>query len=186
MPQDVVDLIMADHREVERLFDKMREDPESRPMLLPTVTTLLIAHSRAEESEVYPAARDEAGETDEVAHSQEEHAAAEELLVKLKQMDVNSADFDSTLDELIEAILHHVEEEEESVLPGLRTSLSSERLQELGDAFVEARAEHMGDQPGEATKEELLIAAENAGVEGAETMSRDQLQEAIKPDDSDS
>ncbi|MDQ3480671.1 MAG: hemerythrin domain-containing protein, partial [Actinomycetota bacterium] len=101
MPQDVVDLIMADHREVERLFDKMRADPESRPMLLPTVTTLLIAHSRAEESEVYPAARDEAGETDEVAHSQEEHAAAEELLVKLKQMDVNSADFDSTLDELI-------------------------------------------------------------------------------------
>ena len=68
MPQDVVDLILADHREVERLFDKMREDPESRPMLLPTVTTLLIAHSRAEESEVYPVARDEAGETDEVAH----------------------------------------------------------------------------------------------------------------------
>ncbi|MBA2446259.1 MAG: hemerythrin domain-containing protein [Nocardioidaceae bacterium] len=186
MAPDVVDLIMADHREVERLFDKMREDPESRPMLLPTVTTLLIAHSRAEEAEVYPAARNEAGEADEVAHSQEEHAEAEELLVKLKQMDVSSADFDSTLDELIEAILHHVEEEEESVLPGLRTSLSPERLKELGEAFVEARAEHMGEQPGEATREELLIAARNAQVEGASSMSRDELQEAIKPDDSDS
>ncbi|MEJ7706581.1 MAG: hemerythrin domain-containing protein [Nocardioidaceae bacterium] len=186
MPQDVVDLIMADHREVERLFDKMREDPESRLLLLPTVSTLLIAHSRAEEAEVYPAARDEAGEHDEVAHSQEEHAEAEELLVKLKQMDFGSADFDSTLEELAEAVLHHVEEEEESVLPGLRTSLSPERLQELGDAFVEARAEHMGDQPGEATKEELFIAAQNAQVEGAGSMSRDELQEAIKPDDSDS
>lgn len=185
MPQDVVDLIMADHREVERLFDKMREDPESRPMLLPTVSTLLIAHSRAEESEVYPAARDEAGETDEVAHSQEEHAAAEELMIKLQKMEFSSPDFDSTLEELAEAVLHHVEEEEESVLPGVRTSLSPARLAELGVAFVEARAEHMGDQPGEATKEELLIAAQNAQVEGASSMSRDQLQEAIKPDDSE-
>ncbi len=183
MPQDVVDLIMADHREVERIFDAMREDPDSRPLLLPTVTTLLIAHSRAEEAEVYPAARNEAGEADEVAHSQEEHAAAEELLVQLKNMSHTSTDFDSTLEDLIEAILHHVEEEEESVLPGLRTSLSPERLAELAEAFIEARADHMGDQPGEATKEELLIAARNAQVEGASSMSRNELQEAIKPDD---
>ncbi len=98
-------------------------------------------------------------------------------------MSHTSADFDSTLEDLIEAILHHVEEEEESVLPGLRTSLSPERLAELAEAFIEARADHMGDQPGEATKEELLIAARNAQVEGASSMSRNELQEAIKPDD---
>ena len=48
--------------------------------MLPVVTALLVAHSRAEEAEVYPAARDEAGEADEVEHSQAEHVEAEEIL----------------------------------------------------------------------------------------------------------
>lgn len=65
---DVVEMIMADHREVERLFDILKNQPDQRAMVLPTVAALLIAHSRAEETEVYPVARTEAGETEEVAH----------------------------------------------------------------------------------------------------------------------
>ena len=41
MPIDVVDLIMQDHREVERLFEELKENPEKRPNLLPVLTTLL-------------------------------------------------------------------------------------------------------------------------------------------------
>src|SRR4051794_18686068 len=114
---DVVDLIMQDHREVEQLFDRMKAEPDQRPMLVPVVSALLIAHSRAEEAEVYPVARDEAGIPDDVAHSQEEHAEAEQLLLRLKTLDHNSDDFHATLDELIDAVTHHVEEEESSVLP---------------------------------------------------------------------
>lgn len=179
MSRDVVDLIMDDHREVERLFDQMKQDPDKRPMLVPVVTALLVAHSRAEEAEVYPVARDEAGEAEEVAHSQEEHAQAEELLERLKDTDHNSSDFDSLLEELIEAVSHHVEEEESSVLPGMRDRLSDERRSELGEAFVIAREKHMGDMPGEATKDELLQQARNAGIEGASSMSRDQLKKAL-------
>jgi hemerythrin superfamily protein len=58
VPEDVVDLIMQDHREVECLFGLMQSQ---RPMLVPVVTSLLVAHSRAEEAEVYPVARGEAG-----------------------------------------------------------------------------------------------------------------------------
>jgi len=68
---DVVDMIMDDHREVEGLFDQLLREPEKRALVLPVVTALLIAHSRAEESEVYPAARDEAGEADDVEHFQQ-------------------------------------------------------------------------------------------------------------------
>ena len=67
---DVVDLIMADHREVERLFELLKQQPTTRGLNFPVLCALLIAHSRAEESEVYPVAKDEAGETEEVAHSQ--------------------------------------------------------------------------------------------------------------------
>lgn len=134
MERDVVDLIEQDHREVERLFDEMRSNPEQRPLLLPTLTTLLTAHSRAEEAEVYPVARDEAGESEEVAHSQEEHAQAEALLTRLADTDPQSSTFDEVLDELVQAVTHHVEEEETNVLPGMRERLDDRRLAELGGA----------------------------------------------------
>jgi len=182
MPDDVVDLIMADHRQVEELFDRMQREPDQRPMLVPVVSTLLIAHSRAEEAEVYPVARDEAGESDDVAHSQEEHAQAEEILERLKRLDHQSPEFDSTLEELIEAITHHVQEEESSVLPGMRKSLSTQRLTELGEAFIRSRADHMGDQPGEATKDEVLQQARNADISAAGSKTKEQLTAELRSD----
>jgi hemerythrin superfamily protein len=183
MPKDVVDLIMADHREVESLFERMKNDPSQRPMLVPVMSTLLIAHSRAEEAEVYPVARDEAGIAEDVAHSQQEHAEAESLLEQLKTLDHDSEKFHDVLDELIDAVTHHVEEEESSVLPGMRKNLSEERLAELGEAFVTARAEHMGERPGEATKEELMQQAENADVDGRSSMDKAELKSAVKDAD---
>ena len=71
VPADVVELIKNDHREVERLFDLLQKQPATRGLNFPILCALLIAHSRAEESEVYPVAKDEAGETEEVAHTRE-------------------------------------------------------------------------------------------------------------------
>jgi len=177
---DVVDLIMQDHREVERMFEELRTQPEKRPLLIPTLTTLLTAHARAEEAEVYPAAREEAGETDEVAHSQEEHAEAEQLLVRLAETDHRSPEFEDVLSELIESVTHHVEEEESTVLPGMRQRLDDARRAELGEAFAASRAQHLGDQPGEATKAELLQQAENVGLTGASSMSKAELERELK------
>jgi hypothetical protein len=109
---DVVDLIMTDHREVERLFEIMTKQPETRVLHFPVLSALLICHSRAEEAEVYPVAREEAGETDEVAHSQQEHAEAESLLEQMATMDPMSQEFEKALQDLITAVTHHVEEEE--------------------------------------------------------------------------
>ena len=180
MRDDVVDLIMQDHREVERLFDELKTHPEQRRLLIPTLTSLLTAHSRAEEAEVYPVARDEAGEAEEVAHSQEEHAQAEQLLARLAQTDPEASEFDEVLDDLVEAVTHHVEEEESTVLPGMRERLDDARRAELGRAFAASRAEHMGDQPGEATREELLLQARNAGLTGASSMSKEELARELK------
>lgn len=181
MSWDVVDLITQDHREVERLFDELRTHSEKRALLVPVLTSILIAHSRAEESEVYPVARQEADEADEVEHSQEEHAEAEQLLAHLATLDPGSGKFDDALREVIDAVTHHVEEEESNVLPGMRQRLDERRREELGRAFAAARAKHMGDRPGEASKQELLTQARNAGVSGAASMSKDELAAELRP-----
>ncbi|WP_158843597.1 hemerythrin domain-containing protein [Saccharothrix deserti] len=179
--RDVVDLIMQDHREVERLFDELKNNPEKRPLLVPVLTAMLTAHSRAEESEVYPVAKAEAGETEEIAHSQEEHVEAEQLLLRLTQADPTSPAFDEVLNKLVETVTHHVEEEESTVLPRMRERLDDRRREELGRAFAESRARHMGDRPGEETREELLTQARNAGLSGASAMSKARLEKELHP-----
>jgi hemerythrin superfamily protein len=178
---DVVDLILADHREMERLFDVLQKEPERRRLELPVLSTLLVAHSRAEEAAVYPAARNEAGETGEVAHSQEEHAEAEQLLERLRECDPSSSAFDAALRKLVDAVSHHIEEEESNVLPGLRDKLDRTRRDQLAEAFAASREEHLGERPGEPTREELLVQARNAGVDGASSMSKDELARALEP-----
>jgi hemerythrin superfamily protein len=165
---------------VERLFEELKQHPEKRPLLTPVLCALLTAHSRAEEAEVYPVAKQEAGEDDEIAHSQEEHAQAERLLAQLAKADPTSAHYGQVLDKVIEAVTHHVEEEEATVLPGMRAHLNDQRRAQLGQAFVASREKHLGERPGEATKEELLQQARNAGLTGVSGMSRDQLAKALQ------
>ena len=176
---DVVELIKNDHREVERLFDLLQRKPATRGLNFPVLCALLIAHSRAEESEVYPIAKDEAGETEEVAHSQGEHAEAEHMLEEMTAMDFESAEFETALDELIKAVNHHVEEEESRVLPGMQQRLSTERRAELAEAFVSARTEHLGDRPGQASRDDLEQAARNAGLSGTSGSSKKELKEEL-------
>lgn len=179
MARDVVDLIMDDHRRMEQLFEEMRTDPDKRAMLLPMVSSMLIAHSRAEESEVYPVAREEGGQEDDVEHGQEEHLHAEQLLEALQAIDPYDAAFVPALEEFVEAVLHHVDEEEESLLPGMREELSAERLGELAEAFLRSRSEHLGTPAGDLTRAELEIQADNLGLEGTGGMSKTELEAEV-------
>lgn len=179
MPQDVVDLILNDHREVERLFAQLKDEPATRATVVPVLTTLLTAHSRAEEAEVYPAAREEADAADVVEHSQEEHLLADQVLTRLAAADPTSSEFETVLDELVEAVTHHIEEEESTVLPRLRAGLHAARLTSLGEAFLASREEHLGEQPVDLRREEMVQQATNAGISGASRMSKDELEKAL-------
>ncbi|UDY24655.1 hemerythrin domain-containing protein [Nocardioides sp. Kera G14] len=178
MDTDVVDLIMKDHRELEQLFDELLNFPDKRANLLPVMTTLLTAHSRAEEAEVYPKAA-EAGGADDVEHSQEEHLLADELALKLTQMPPDSPDFPAALKALVDAVTHHVQEEEEKVLPGMRENMDSAVLSQLGEAFLSSRAEHLGEQPEDKTKEQMLIQADNADISGVSGQSKSELEKTL-------
>jgi hypothetical protein len=94
-------------------------------------------------------------------------------------MDFESAKFDKALDELIKAVSHHVEEEESRVLPGMQQRLSAERRAELAEAFISARTEHLGDRPGQASRDELLQAAANAGLSGTSNSSKKELKQDL-------
>lgn len=176
---DVVDLIMQDHRELQRMFEELQSDPSKRKALAPVMSTLLFAHSRAEESEVYPGARAAGGE-DDVEHSQEEHLVADQLAERLTGLDPESDEFGTVLEELVHAVTHHLEEEEESVLPHMRERMTADQLDDLGEKFLAARAEHLGDQPDDMTRAQLEQQADNIDLEGASSMRKDELKSELE------
>jgi hypothetical protein len=62
----------------------------------------------------------------------------------------------------------------------MREQLDQRRRDELGAAFAESRAEHLGEMPGEATKAELIQQAKNLGLGGAQAMEKDELRAELQ------
>lgn len=179
MNDNVVDLIKHDHRELERLFDVAKNQPDQRATIVPMMITLLTAHSRAEEAEVYTAAG-EAGITDDMQHSQKEHLEADQLAAALAETALDSPDFEERLTDLVEAVTHHIGEEEETVLPGLAENLTADRLGELGQAFATSRTQHLGERPADITKDDLEQQAANLDLSGASGKSKAELSSELE------
>ncbi|MFF8657195.1 hemerythrin domain-containing protein [Streptomyces huasconensis] len=143
--KDVVELILDDHRRMEDLFREMRSVEGDRAGALREFADLLIAHALAEEAEVYPALKRYRDiENDEVEHGVEEHEEGNEALLALLEVDeVGSDDWDEKLEKLVEAVTHHADEEERTILNGARENVAMERREELGEAFAKERAKQL-------------------------------------------
>ncbi|MEU0383128.1 hemerythrin domain-containing protein [Streptomyces chartreusis] len=139
--QDVVELILQDHRRMEDLFRRMRSVEADRAGALRELADLLIAHAQAEEAEVYPALKRYKNiDDEEVEHGEHEHDEGNEALLELLEVEeVGSEEWDSKLEELVEAVTHHADEEERTILNGARENVAMERREELGRAFAQER-----------------------------------------------
>ncbi|GAA2203805.1 hemerythrin domain-containing protein [Nonomuraea monospora] len=174
MATDVITLITQDHRVVEGIFDKLKKGQGDQRALVHELHALLIAHARAEEDRVYPGI--------DAHHSVEEHKEAEVLLDSLVRAQPGTAEFAKALDDLIESINHHVEEEETKLLPSLKKSADAKELERLGKAFQQRRAEELAalGSPTEPTKAELYEQAQQAGISGRSQMDKEELAQAIQ------
>ena len=131
---DAVTAITTDHRLLEHLSQRVREEEGDRLLLLTEIRARLNAHSTAEEEHVYPALLDD---DEAVYHGQHEHREAEEKLAEAERL-VGTEDFAAIFQEFVDAVREHVEEERE-ILPVLQGAVSGDRLEDLGRAFEKRR-----------------------------------------------
>ncbi len=142
---DAIELLMGDHREVEQLFEMMNKarqsgDVDQQRYVAEHVVEDLSVHAVIEEGILYPAMRDALPDGDQlVEEALQEHQEAKELLTRIDGKDPQSDDARNAFDELVAAIRHHVEEEENELLPRLREALGQERLQQMGEQLEVAR-----------------------------------------------
>ncbi|MDQ1730555.1 MAG: hypothetical protein QOK10_714 [Pseudonocardiales bacterium] len=137
--QDVIDILIKDHREVERMFLELEtlrglSDDATRARrkdLVDQATIELVRHSVAEEAEVYPRVKERVSEQ-EAEHAKQEHAEAEQTMKRLESLQPDDPGFDQELATLMREIREHVAEEEGEMFPHMRAIFTPEELVEMG------------------------------------------------------
>ncbi|WP_216207389.1 hemerythrin domain-containing protein [Amycolatopsis aidingensis] len=141
--RDLISVITEDHRAVERVFTELESrsgSPQHRRDLADHVIAELVRHSVAEEQYLYPAARKHLPNGEEIAeHEIAEHSEAERTMKELEDVQPTDPRFDQLLGQLMSDIRHHVEDEENDLLPKLQAACSEQELRELGEEVLRAK-----------------------------------------------
>lgn len=157
---DAIEYLKAQHREVETLLEQLLEDggealslSERRRTFL-QLADMLSAHTEIEEETFYPTALNRQTEK-LLRESTEEHLSIKRLLVDLLNMEPDDVRFVAALTALREQITHHVEEEENELMPMVRESLGKNALIELYDTMSAEYDSLMAEEPHEKLIDEV-------------------------------
>jgi hemerythrin superfamily protein len=204
---DVVDVIKAQHRTIDSLLSEAEQEGADVMALMQQVAGLLKPHSEAEESFVYPKIREKkADETAMVKDGVAEHHHLEGLLEQLLTEDPDGPGYDGKLAAFIGELRHHVEEEEQDLLPVLSTKAGEQEREAMGRRFLEETGQadvgvganassgsgsssgsksssgkgSLSGSADEPTKAELYEKAKEQDIEGRSTMTKEELKKAVK------
>jgi hemerythrin superfamily protein len=137
---DALELLRQDHARVKKLFDKTETaDDREQKRIFSQIKTELEIHAQIEENIFYPAMQRHDGLKELVADSLKEHNAMKALLQEMGTLS-DREDFEDKLEELIDNVEHHAEDEEEGkMFPKVRELVSASELQKLGAQLQAAK-----------------------------------------------
>jgi len=143
---DAVELLKADHRQVEEWFEEFEDadDAQTKRDLAARICSALRVHTSIEEEIFYPAFLAATDDTDLHHEAIIEHAGAKHLIEEIEATDVNDEFFDARITVLSEMIKHHVHEEERPGGMFAEAKKSDMDLDELGRE-LQQRKQELGD-----------------------------------------
>ncbi len=153
-----IELLMADHRKVEDLFEQYEQEKESdegtRREIAQRICTELTIHMQVEEELFYPWLREnlDGDEMEMLEEAQVEHSGAKDLIAQIEGATDIDEVYNAKVKVLSEYIKHHVQEEENEIFPEVRDE--QEELDELGQEMAARKGE---------LQEELGLVPEDAG-----------------------
>ncbi|MGW7426306.1 hemerythrin domain-containing protein [Streptomyces sp. NPDC054813] len=141
---DALAELMTDHREVEEMFARIQGMPgggQELRDLVDDVTIELVRHSIAEEEYLYPAVREHIEGGDRIADKEiADHGRVEKILKQLEKTETDDPRMSPLLQQLMEEVSAHVQDEEDNLFPMLRQACSPEALNDLGDKIRRAKS----------------------------------------------
>lgn len=138
---NATDLLRRDHEKVKSLFKDFGDarDNSTKKAIVETALLELIVHAAVEEEIFYPAVRRATGAQELIDEAAEEHHVAKLLIAELADMKPGDKGYDAKFMVLAESVKHHIEEEENEILPKLeKTDVD---LEELGRELMQRKEE---------------------------------------------
>src|SRR6478672_6155870 len=163
-PQDAVQLLKADHKQVRKLFEQFHgASDDDKGSIASRLFTELDIHSKLEEELFYPAVQskleslgydaqgngldvtdegeidgveleelddqeEEEAESEIITAAYDSHNMVKDLIQQLRTLDQKSSDYRDLFTELEDAVIEHVTEEEDTILPLAAVQLDVQTL----------------------------------------------------------
>jgi len=138
---DVVTLVMNDHRTVETLYAQHKTATDDQKQLIGhELVKEICKHANAEEMTLYPFIKANVPNGDQIiSHCNDEHTEVETELYKLDGMKPTESGYDSMWAKAMADLQHHVQDEEQNILPHLKKAVDQAALIKLGEQFLASK-----------------------------------------------
>ncbi len=150
----ITDMIRFDHSHVMVTFHQYTKDkaPSVKKALAETICTALEIHATLEEEVFYPVMR-QLDKGDPFVHKAEpEHNEMRRIIAELRRTSGSDPRHDRLIMELMRDVIHHVADEETTLLPQAESLMSKARLSELGSQMTKRRMELVAPKAGKLAK----------------------------------
>jgi len=146
----ITTMIRLDHTHVISAFHRYRNETAwwRKRAIVNSVCAALEIHAQLEEEIFYPALARVDPDNETLKRSRAEHDAMREVIDTLRSMGPENAAYDALFMQLIRETLHHVADEETTLLPIAERSLKHE-LRTLGAQMTQRRMQLLGERPVE-------------------------------------
>jgi hemerythrin superfamily protein len=140
---DAIDLLKADHRQVEAWFSQFSKSKsqQKKQQLAIQICDALTVHTTIEEEIFYPAFIEATGDKDIHHEAVVEHAGAKILIAEVQSMSPDDDYYDAKVTVLSEMIKHHVKEEEQPGGMFSEAKKSDMDLHALGEQLLARKQE---------------------------------------------
>jgi hemerythrin superfamily protein len=147
-----LDLLLRDHDMVRKLAEKYNstDDKEVKKQAARQLVQAIHTHSRVEESVFYPGVRQI--DAAMIGHFEQAHLKVDDLVATLQGMSLDEPHTGRLMDELIPAVLHHIDQEEKEFFPKLERANMDMAPIGLEMQSFEANLVHMQAQASEVRR----------------------------------
>lgn len=146
----ITSMIRMDHTHVMAAFHRFKAElsPWRKEALMRHACLGLEVHAQLEEEIFYPALRRVMPGNEILDKSEPEHGRIKELIATLREQSPEEASFDDNFFALMRTVIHHVADEESTLLPAAEKYLANE-LATLGARMTKRRFELLRPHAGE-------------------------------------
>jgi hemerythrin superfamily protein len=146
--QDAIELLKADHRQVEGWFEEFEGSRSDRRKqeLAAKICKALKVHTQIEEEIFYPAFLEATGDKDMHHEAEVEHNGAKRLIAQIEASSPDDDYYDAKVKVLSEMIKHHVKEEEQRGGMFAEARQSDMDLKALGEQLKTRKDELMAQE----------------------------------------